>query len=722
MDNQSQNPPPDAIRAAVDPTGPAGPEPHDPARATVPLEDRDPSLRSPEGPGQEQPRTDLARPDGPDHVPECPGIGEPSAPTARACSVGGRPVEVAYYDYSDEHGKLLYQVVRLDPKGFRQRRPDPDRAGRWIYDMKGVRRVPYRLDLLADLATLNRVYIVEGEKDADLLISEGLEATTNPMGAGKWRDEFSPHLSEMEVVILPDNDEPGREHAEIVARSVHPVAEFVRVVPLPGLREKGDFSDWMAAGGSLDELFRLVESTPAWEPPGVISPAIDGASRPVTAMPVLARAPTAGTRPGGPRRTHHDKAAVIEAMGSEGLLEFAQELGVRLAGDRPDERGRWRCHAVDRPDEDPSATFNDQTGYLFDHGPGQRKLSIFDLAMELDPDEYPHLCTTIDILGDRYLGESDAGTTGPDPVVATTDLLADARRRVFAVVDAKDLQRLYRDAELLAILARLEKADPAAFAGLKSSLSGVKNFRARDFASALVQHRPPGEEPPPEKGKGSDVGRLIELATGDSELFRDPGGRPFALIRDGGRRETLPVRGSAFKQWLKSRSYAATEGVPGAETFRSAVDVLELLAGQGPVHEVYVRFAEVVDPDDESNPTYFLDLADDDRRAVKVTRGGWSVVEDPGVQFRRPPGMKPLPCPVAGGSLEELWGFVNIHGPDRELYKAWLKAAIRPRGPFPILILGGEQGTAKSTTSVVTRRLIDPKSPPCAACRRRSAT
>jgi len=144
----------------------------------------------------------------------------------------------ATYDYVDETGKLLYQVVRFQPKRFAQRRPDG--KGGWVWGLKGVRRVVYRLP---NVVKAEQVFIVEGEKDADALGRLGLVATTCPMGAGKWRAEYSGALQGKRVIILPDNDAPGQEHASQVAASLQGVAASVKVLSLPGLPGKGDVSD-----------------------------------------------------------------------------------------------------------------------------------------------------------------------------------------------------------------------------------------------------------------------------------------------------------------------------------------------------------------------------------------------------------------------------------------------------------------------------------------------
>lgn len=172
---------------------------------------------------------------------------------------------VAAYDYADESGAILYQSVRMEPKRFFQRRPNPH--GGWIRNLEGVRLVLYRLPELLAAPANARVYIAEGEKDVERLRSLGLVATCNPMGAGKWRDEFSRWLAGRHVVVLPDNDDAGHRHAETVAESVRQHAASVHVVNLPHLNEKGDPSDWFENGGTTAELDRLVKEAEGKPPP-----------------------------------------------------------------------------------------------------------------------------------------------------------------------------------------------------------------------------------------------------------------------------------------------------------------------------------------------------------------------------------------------------------------------------------------------------------------------
>ncbi|MEN6350735.1 MAG: AAA family ATPase [Syntrophomonas sp.] len=173
-----------------------------------------------------------------------------------------RPQTVAVYNYIDVDGNLVYQVVRQRQsngnKGFYQRHPDGH--GGWINNMNGVIPLPYQLPrLIKTLEEGHAVLIVEGEKDCDRLVKLGFTATTNHGGAGKWGENHSKYFTAgSKVVILPDNDEPGRKHARSVAGQLHSQGCQVRIIELPGLPEKGDVSDWLDAGHDKPELMKLI--------------------------------------------------------------------------------------------------------------------------------------------------------------------------------------------------------------------------------------------------------------------------------------------------------------------------------------------------------------------------------------------------------------------------------------------------------------------------------
>lgn len=193
-----------------------------------------------------------------------PGDWFPDAEDARR----GRTVRIrAVYPYHAEDGTLLYQTVRLEPKSFRQRRPDG--KGGWLWDMNGVERVPYRLpELLARPS--DPVCVCEGEKCCEAVRSLGLLATCNVGGALKWRREYGAWFVGRRCVVFPDNDEPGALHAEAVAGNLLTWgAASLRVVSLPDLAPGGDVADFLAAlpaDGAVRRaaLCRLVRAAPEW--------------------------------------------------------------------------------------------------------------------------------------------------------------------------------------------------------------------------------------------------------------------------------------------------------------------------------------------------------------------------------------------------------------------------------------------------------------------------
>lgn len=189
---------------------------------------------------------------------------------------------VATYDYRDADGVLLYQVVRFDPKGFSQRRPDGN--GKWTWNLNGVRRVLYRLPELLTAPADSWVVAVEGEKDGDNLARAGIVATTSPQGAGKWDTVDDSPLHGKKVCVIADKDKPGRDHAADIVRSLYGKVASLKVIELPGDNVK-DASDWIAAGGTKDELLRLIEAAPEptpTEPDAESDPAADSGAPPPT--------------------------------------------------------------------------------------------------------------------------------------------------------------------------------------------------------------------------------------------------------------------------------------------------------------------------------------------------------------------------------------------------------------------------------------------------------
>ena len=410
--------------------------------------------------------------------------------------------EIATYDYVDTDGTLVFQVVRYAPKDFRQRRPDG--KGGWVWKA-ATRVVPYRLPEIQEASASERpVFIVEGEKDVDNLTKLGIVATCNAGGAGKWRVEHAEYLKGADVIIVPDNDAPGRQHAESVAASLTGVAARVRILTLPDLPPKGDVSNWIEAGGATEDWWALVEEATEWRE-------------------------TVAAQPG--------------------------------AGDQQGE------------------TSNDS------------------------------------------------------------------------------------------------------------------------------KHRNDGARP-------TQAQTLIDIATGDGvDLYHSPDGTTYADIIVNGHRETWPTKSSGFKGWLRRTYYEQTGGAPNSDAMSTAMGVIDARAHfDGVTRHVYIRVASRTTL--QGDEFIYIDRGDDTWEAIEVDGEGWRAIKAPPVRFRRAPGMLALPSPLLGGNISELRKHLNLSDDAFVLSVGWLLSALRGRGPYPILLLNGEQGAGKSTAADRLRRLVDPHAAP----------
>jgi hypothetical protein len=205
---------------------------------------------------------------------------------------------------------------------------------------------------------------------------------------------------------------------------------------------------------------------------------------------------------------------------------------------------------------------------------------------------------------------------------------------------------------------------------------------------------------------------LIDIVR-PQDLFHTATGTAFADIAGGGHRETWPIRSKRFRGWLRRCYYQATGEAASAAEIRSVLDLLEARAQfDGPERTVHIRTAEHAGH-------IYLDLADEQWRAVDIGPEGWKVMGCPPVRFRRPAGMLPLPVPEQGGSIETLQSFLNLASRnDFVLVVAWLLAALRSGGPYPLLAISGEQGSAKTVLSKLLKALIDPNTAPVRALSR----
>ncbi len=231
--------------------------------------------------------------------------------------------------------------------------------------------------------------------------------------------------------------------------------------------------------------------------------------------------------------------------------------------------------------------------------------------------------------------------------------------------------------EVLERLAELKRDDRAAFEALRAQLKGA-GCRVTAFDEAMSEESgETGGRSPTQ----ADV--LLELAQA-AELFHSPDGTGFADLDINGHRETWPIRSKGFRRWLARRYFEATGGAPSSEALQSALNVIEARAHfDAPERVVHVRVGGL-------GGRLYLDLSDDKWRAIEIDASGWRVIKNPPLRFRRASGMQPLPEPMPGGSIESLRPFLNVRSEsDFVLAVAWLLAALRHCGPYPVIVFSG---------------------------------
>ena len=257
--------------------------------------------------------------------------------------------------------------------------------------------------------------------------------------------------------------------------------------------------------------------------------------------------------------------------------------------------------------------------------------------------------------------------------------------------------------DTLVRLAALKTDDRAAFEALRAQLKSA-GCRVTALDEALAEENGDRGRRGPTQ---ADI--LIDLAQ-SAELFHAPDGTGFADLDINGHRETWPIRAKGFRRWLARCFFEATQGAPSSEALQSALNVIEAKAHfDAPERVVHIRVAGFDD-------RLYLDLGDATWRAVEIDATGWRVIDNPPVRFRRAAGMQPLPVPATGGSIEVLRSFLNMQSDnDFVLVVAWALACLRNRGPYPVIVLSGEQGSAKSTFSAILRALLDPNTAPLRA-------
>ena len=222
-----------------------------------------------------------------------------------------------------------------------------------------------------------------------------------------------------------------------------------------------------------------------------------------------------------------------------------------------------------------------------------------------------------------------------------------------------------------------------------------------DAQSGQVEAESPEKKVPP-------VQRIIRmLLNGGAEFFHATDGHPFVSLSINGHPETLWIGLPEFRDWLARLFYCEVNAVPSSSTLNQAISVLTGIAKfASPQRSIFVRVGGY-------HENVYVDLANEGRQAVEINSDGWRIISDPPVKFRRPRGMLELPQPLTNGSLNPLRALLNIGNDDQwVLVVSWLLAALRPSGPYPILVLEGSHGSAKSTATRLLRHIIDPNAAP----------
>jgi hypothetical protein len=218
---------------------------------------------------------------------------------------------------------------------------------------------------------------------------------------------------------------------------------------------------------------------------------------------------------------------------------------------------------------------------------------------------------------------------------------------------------------------------------------------------------------PGDRAEGSRAVELMLALGSDASFFRSVDGRFHARVPVNGRHEILGLKSVDFREWLAESYLREHRELPPARSVQRVLGVLEARA-RSETDRPLVHVRVGCGPANEE-PSDYLDLGDSSGRAIKICASGWSVVDRPKVHFRRPAGLLPLPVPSRDGSIELLRPFVNLPKSDFLLLVGWMAAALRSCGPYPILAVHGEQGSAKSTLVKVVRGLIDPQAAPLLA-------
>lgn len=213
-----------------------------------------------------------------------------------------------------------------------------------------------------------------------------------------------------------------------------------------------------------------------------------------------------------------------------------------------------------------------------------------------------------------------------------------------------------------------------------------------------------GIETPPDQQSIDSKSPILDQIAESCELFHSPDRKGYATVPINSHKETWSLGSAGFKEWLGGRCFQFDKTIPKSQALADLIETLKGVARyDGDEHPVFIRLAE------KDGRTY-LDLGNDKWGVVEITADGWNIISNPPVKFIRPRSLHTLPRPERGGLINELSRFLNVRDDDLILVVGFLLFCLSPTGPFPIMIVQGEQGSAKSTFGRVMRSLVDPSS------------
>jgi len=603
------------------------------------------------------------------------------------------------YDYYDTEGTLLYQVVRFEPKGFRQRRTDP--KGGWIWSMKGVERIPYQLpEMLEAIGEGHPILIVEGEKDVETALrmrselgassGRSFSATTAPGGAGKWRSSFSPFFEGAHVWIVPDIDEAGFDHARQVAKRLRGVAESIKVLRLPSTEEHFDLSAWAESGGSAEDLLRIADQSPyllsrAHPTHEVEFEAVPGPSASlkeikeylVSSGSVRSGQNSEETSPGLPPNQPTEEAkSTDEAPKWEGIGANApgwEGIGVEVSeGHRPTEA---ILAGLDRIE---NKSRNGEVGFCVP--PTDPEVSDCDIST-------PEVST------------SDTSSSNPDP---------DERIVYSKGTDPAEEPDLSKETDPSEETSLLGSTEPEPIAETAETSSSRKN------GSVEVPSKQKGTSRSSQSSFSSETRRVIRLLEEEGAEVLSAGGAfylvfPFLPSTENGSQQQAEELPSGKAYLLESPlivplllrlAYERKGWIPNPDACRAAL--LFLTPAVPSTAHVSSRVAA-------GNGVLYIDAGEN--TILEVGPGTWQARSSAPAIFLRSEYACPLPVPKKRGSLTGFRQILRVKPNEAWIgIRGWLLGTLCPTGPVPPLLLEGDNPRRLSRLARQLVTLLDPRS------------